>query len=369
MRILHITSTFFPDSNGGIEQVIRQICINSDHFSVENRVFTLSNNPNPEVFIKDGIKIFRAKKNVEIASSGFSINAFKQFKKQLEWADIIHYHFPWPFADLLHLFCQVKKKSIITYHSDIVRQKKLNFFYSPLMTYFLNNVDKIVTTSRNYLETSTVLRKYKDKVVVIPIGVSESSLPEIDDADLTNMRSKVGQDFFLFIGSLRRYKGLSVLLDAINGTKLKCVIAGSGAEEVNLIKQSKKLNLSNVQFLMRVNDKDKVALLKLCRAVVFSSILRSEAFGVSLVEGSMFAKPLISTNLGTGTSFVNLDGDTGIEVPPSNCNALREAMIQLNDNDELSNKMGIAARLRYEELFTGQLMVQKYVELYKSLNN
>jgi glycosyltransferase involved in cell wall biosynthesis len=369
MRVLHITSTFFPDSNGGIEEVIRQICFNSKNFGVESRVFTLSDNPNPEIFIKEGIKVIRANKNFEIASSGFSFNAFLKFKKQVEWADIIHYHFPWPFADLLHLFCQVNKKSIITYHSDVVRQKKLKVLYTPLMSYFLYKVDRIVATSSNYADSSKVLKKYNDKVVIIPIGLNDDIFPYVDDTDLEIMKSKVGQNFFLFIGSLRKYKGLNVLLDAIYSTNLKCVIAGSGAEEINLIEQSKKLKLSNVQFLKQVNDKEKVALLKLCRAVVFSSVLRSEAFGVSLVEGSIFSKPLISTSLGTGTSYVNLHGNTGIEVPPSNSKALRDAMIQLNDNEELSNKMGSAARLRYEELFTGQLMGQKYVELYESLTN
>ena len=90
-----VTSTFFPDSRGGIEEVIRQICLNTKPYGVESRVFTLSKNNLPEVIIQEGLEIFRAHKNFEVASSGFSFQAFLNFKNQVEWADVIHYHFPW----------------------------------------------------------------------------------------------------------------------------------------------------------------------------------------------------------------------------------------------------------------------------------
>tara|TARA_B100000795_G_scaffold233393_1_gene192102 strand:- start:535 stop:1635 length:1101 start_codon:yes stop_codon:yes gene_type:complete len=366
MKVLHVTSIFFPDSRGGIEEVIRQICLNTKPYGVESRVFTLSKNNIPEVIIKEGLEIFRSHKNFEIASSGFSFQAFSNFKHQIEWADVIHYHFPWPFADLLHILCQVKKKSIVTYHSDVIRQKKLKYLYSPLMNYFLKDVSHIIATSNNYLETSQVLKKYRDKTSIISIGLNQESYPDVLDSDLTNMKDRVGSGFFLFLGSLRKYKGLDILLRALHGTNLQCVIAGSGGVEKEITQQAEKLKMKNVFFLKRVTDVEKIALLKLCCSVVFSSTQRSEAFGVALIEGSMFSKPLISTDLGTGTSYVNLNGITGIVVPPSDIFALRNAMMHLDKDKILAKKMGHSARLRYEKLFTGKLMGKKHLELYES---
>ena len=81
----------------------------------------------------------------------------------------------------------------------------------------------------------------------------------------------------------------------------------------------------------------------------------------------MFGKPLISCEIGTGTTYVNADGETGIVVPPANAKALREAMLQLDEDDMLADRLGKAARARYERFFTGSLMGECYAQLYKKL--
>ncbi|MEJ2613012.1 MAG: glycosyltransferase, partial [Candidatus Thiodiazotropha sp.] len=106
---------------------------------------------------------------------------------------------------------------------------------------------------------------------------------------------------------------------------------------------------------------------RLCRAVVFPSHLRSEAFGVTLLEGAIHSKPLISTEIGTGTSYINIDGESGFVVPPADAKSLREAMLRLAQDEALAQRMGRAARQRYETLFTGRVMGERYVGLYKRL--
>jgi len=367
LRILHVTRTYFPDSYGGIEEVVRQISLNTEFDGVESRIFALSKNPNPSILQREEAKVFRSQFSFSIASCDFSVRGLSDFKELAEWADIVHYHFPWPYADLLHFHGRVKKKSIVTYHSDVVRQKRLASLYKPLMRSFLDSVDKIVATSSNYLENSQVLQNHIDKTTIIPIGLSEESYPIASEVDLVSMKEKVGNNFFLFIGSLREYKGLNILLDALQNTDLECVIAGSGSVENQLKAKAQLMNLNNVHFLGQVNDVEKVALLKLCRVVVSSSNLPSEAFGVSLVEGLMFGKPLITTELGTGTSYVNADKETGLIVPHSNPRALREAMLHLASDSILLRKMGEAARMRYEKLFKASLMGDKYLRLYNKL--
>lgn len=368
MRVLHVYRTYFPDTQGGLEEVIRQICSNTAEWGVESRVLTLSGSPEPAILKRSEAEVRRCYRNLEIASCGISFSAISVFKEQAKWADIIHYHFPWPFADVLHLLTRPNKPTVVTYHSDIVRQKLLLRFYRPLMRIFLDSVNVIVPTSQNYFATSEELGRYSEKIEVIPIGLDNGIYPDKLDQDIKLTREKVGEGFFFFIGVLRYYKGLHILLDALQGTTMRCVIAGAGPVEGELKHRAASLGLSNnVTFLGHVSDTEKVALMNLCRAVVFPSHLRSEAFGVTLLEGAMYGKPLISTEIGTGTSYINCDGETGFVVPPSDAKHLREAMLRLADNKKLALQMGQAARARYEKLFTGRLMGERYFRLYKKL--
>lgn len=367
IRVLHVYRTYFPDTQGGVEEVIRQICRNTTDKGVESRVFTLSQDPKPAVIKRDEAVIHRFRRTFEVASCGISLGGFAGFKRLVEWADIIHYHFPWPFADILHFGSRVKKPVLVTYHSDVVRQKMLLYLYRPLMRSFLKSVDVIAPTSENYFYTSDELVRYKDKVKVIPLGLDEDVYPEITEKDVESVRARFGEGFFLFVGVLRYYKGLHILLDAIKGTHLKCVIVGAGPIESELKQYAQKLGLDNVQFPGYVCDADKAALMHLSRAVVFPSHLRSEAFGVTLLEGAMYGKPLISTEIGTGTSYINIHNETGLVVPPSDPANLKNAMLRLANDDDLAQRMGDAARQRYETLFTGRLMGERYAHLYKKL--
>jgi rhamnosyl/mannosyltransferase len=281
--------------------------------------------------------------------------------------DVVHYHFPWPFMDLAHFLARVNKPSVVTYHSDIVRQKALLRLYQPLQHRFLQSVDAIVATSPNYLGSSTVLDRYRDKTRVITFGLDKTSYPEPEQARLDHWRQKVGPKFFLFVGVLRYYKGLHILLDAVAGTDYPVVIVGAGPIEQELKAHAERLGLKNVMFVGKVDELDKVALLKLCYAVAFPSHLRSEAFGISLLEGAMFGKPMISSEIGTGTTYINIDGQTGLVVPPSDHEALREAMRTLWDDPAMAQEMGRRAEARYWQLFTAEQMADGYASLYQEL--
>ena len=125
--------------------------------------------------------------------------------------------------------------------------------------------------------------------------------------------------------------------------------------------------MSNIHFLGYQSDEDKVALLTLSYAVVFPSHLRSEAFGVSLLEGAMYGKPLISSEIGTGTTYINIADETGLVVPPSDPIELRQAMTHLWEHPEKAAKMGRRAEQRYWQYFTAEQMVKSYAHLYAEL--
>ncbi|CAG9175552.1 D-inositol-3-phosphate glycosyltransferase [Cupriavidus laharis] len=296
-----------------------------------------------------------------------SLTAIDDFRRQSEWADVIHYHFPWPFGDILHKLVRPAKPALVTYHSDIVRQRTLLKLYRPLMHHFLGGMDRIVATSPNYLETSDVLLKYKDKVSLIPIGIDAESYPTPSTGLVESWRNKLGEGFFLFVGVIRYYKGLHILLKAAQGTQFKVVIVGAGPIEAELKEQAERLGLTNVHFLGALPDLDKMALLQLCGAVVFPSHLRSEAFGVTLLEGAMLGKPMISSEIGTGSSFVNVDGETGLVVTSGDAAAFQAAMCKLDGSPQLARSMGQKAKERFAKLFTADRMAAAYAKVYREL--
>lgn len=388
MRVLHVYRTYFPDPPGGLQEAIRQIALATGRTGVQARIFTLSPQPNPSTVELPEAKVFRCRSWGAPAScdlGGYS--ALREFRKLLDWSDLVHYYFPWPFSDLLHWLAPVKQPTVMTYVSDIVRQRFLARCYSPLMQRTLNAMDAVVAVAPAYLSTSPVLSGLpaQQRLHSIPLGIVEESYRDaiaassnIDPAQHfgeqfrmlarhPNSRSKSPGAYFLAIGVLRYYKGLHVLIDAAASSGLPVVIAGDGPERAALQRRAQALN-APVAFLGRISDVEKMALLRNCQAFVLPSHLRSEAFGMVLVEAAIMSRPLISCEIGTGTSYINKHEETGLVVPPANAEALATAMRTLDMNADMRHVYGANARARYEKLFAGPRLGQAYAQLYHDLS-
>ncbi|MCW5720481.1 MAG: glycosyltransferase [Devosia sp.] len=360
MRVLHVYKTYLPDDFTGVPRVIHALAEGMLPFGVKSEVLALSASHGGTTQTVDNHVVHMARQDLDIASAGLSLSAFSLFRQRAREADIVNYHFPWPMADLLHLIMRPRTPSVVTYHSDIVRQKNLLKLYAPVQNRFLSTVDAIVATSPNYLRTSAVLKNFPGKTSAIPIGIAD--VPPPTPELLQRWREQVGEGFFLFVGALRYYKGLQFLMAAARKTGLPVVVAGAGETT-----EWAEMGGPSVRFVGPVSEDDKMALLALCRSFVFPSHLRSEAFGVALAEAARAGRAMISCEIGTGTSFVNLGGETGLVVPPENVPALAEAMRSLAASPEQAGQMGRAARHRYETLFRAQDMATAYLELYRRL--
>lgn len=368
MRVLHFYKTYISDTHGGVERFIFELINGVNQHGITSDVLSLSTDRKAPTLEMNGHKSHRAYCNFQIASTGFSVSAFERFAKLAKTADIIHYHYPWPFMDIVHFATRIKKPTLVTYHSDIVRQKYLLKIYRPLMRAFLQQIHHIVATSPNYLESSPVLAEFRDKTSVIPLGLNRNAYPVPTSERLQVWQQKITGRFFLFVGILRYYKGLHVLLKALKSLDYPLVIVGSGPEEQALKHQANTLGLKNLHFVGEISDEDKIALLTLCYAFVFPSHLRSEAFGISLVEAAMYAKPLVSCEISTGTSYINQHHRTGIVVPPEDPAALARALQDLWQHPDKALQMGNAAYRRYQDEFTADKMAAAYNKIYRRLH-
>lgn len=368
MRVLHVYRSYFPDPPGGLQEAIRQICLATQPLGIDNRIFTLSPSPNPRRVKCPEAIVERRRSWLELASCDFGgPEAFAAFGAAAREADLVHYYFPWPFADLLHL-TEHKKPSLLTYISDIVRQKGLSQLYAPLMWRHLRSMDKIVYNAPNYAESSPILShpSLKPRLQQISLGMAPDLLQTAPDpAILERLQLETGKPFALFVGVLRYYKGLHSLIEAAAALPYPIVIAGDGPKAGDLRSQAAVRGLGNVMFTGAISEAEKVALLRACRVFVLPSHLRSEAFGMVLIEAAMHAKPLISCEIGTGTSYINADGETGFVLPPEDAPVLAEALNRLLGDEALANRLGQAAYQRYARLFDGRTMGQAYADLYR----
>ncbi len=349
-KIYHLYKTFYPFTHGGVESYIDSIINNKnkfDHYliSIGDKKF---NNKKKIIF----------KKTLSYASDIISIDLlifiYKNINKK---SDLIHLHSPWPSMEMFLLIFGYKN-IVVTYHSDIIRQKFINFFYRPFNIIFLkNNVQKIIATSKKYAETSKVLNKIeKNKISIIPIGISYILKPS--EIKLDNRKN-----YILFIGSNRSYKGIPLLEIIIRSSNNKFVLIGSDLSKLKKYK--------NTKVYERISEKRKIELLSNASFLLMTSSSRNEAFGIVLVEALRSGLPIISPNLNTGVSWINENKKTGYIYQTNEASDLTKKIEKMNKlpiRDYLKLKSN--SRMRFEKFFTLDIMSKKLDMVYsKSFNH
>ena len=101
--------------------------------------------------------------------------------------------------------------------------------------------------------------------------------------------------------------------------------------------------------------------------MLLPSTTPAEMFGVTMLEAMACGKPLISSSVASGMREVNLHDVTGLQVPPGDHEALRQAMLRLVADESLRQRMGAAGRRRVEERFTVRGMIAAHLDLFEEV--
>lgn len=348
-KIYHLYKTFQPFTYGGVEGYIESIISSKSSFN--HYLLSIGD----DKYNNKQKKIF--KKNLSYSSDVISLKLFKYLLKNINKdKDLIHLHSPWPSMEIFLLICGFKNL-IITYHSDIVRQKYINFFYKPINIFFLNNnVKKIVVTSKKYFETSDLLRKISNKKVkVIPIGISNAPYSP-------NINKDTRDNHIIFIGSNRSYKGIKLLDKVISSSNQKFVCIGSNLSSLRHNK--------NLKIYENIDESLKIKLLSEASFMLMTSISRNEAFGIVLLEALRSGLPIISPNLNSGVSWVNKNKITGYIYKTKSYDDIINKIFKINN---LTSKKYIElksnARKRYESNFTLEIMNKELNIVYNEYFN
>jgi len=284
--------------------------------------------------------------------------------------DLIHVHLPNPLAELSAIMADRDIPVVAQFHSDVVRQRNLLKLYGPFLEAFYRRASCIVVPTPRHIEISRFVSKYREKCRVVPFGVpvSRFDLDETGRKKADELRD--GLSSVLCVGRLVSYKGVEFLIRALEGIKVRLWIIGTGPLDGSLRNLAQEKGLSDrVEFLGHVSDQDLVAYYHACDVFVLPSVTNAEMFGVVQLEAMACRKPVISTNLPTGVSWVNQHGKTGYVVPPGNAEELAKGIRQLVGNPRLREEMGEAGRLRVEQHFTSTKMAESMLQLYHEMLN
>lgn len=226
----------------------------------------------------------------------------------------------------------------------------------------------IVSTSEKLIENTGVLKSREKNCSVINLWLDESRFrKKTQPTNEIQKLVKSNNSFGIFIGALRWYKGLDILLSASKKTKYKIFIVGTGPMKEKLENRIDKEKIKNVKILGFLEDSDLFYLIKNTTFTVLPSISPAEAFGQVLLESMYFKKPCITTSLGTATDHVNLHNETGFVVKPNNAEELTNAMNKLFENKEICEIFGTNGYKRYLSNFSEKSESHKYNKIYFDL--
>ncbi|MFQ5343943.1 MAG: glycosyltransferase [Anaerolineae bacterium] len=368
MRILHIYKDYYPVV-GGIENHVRLLAEAQARSGLDVTVLITNRPARTTITEMGGVRVIRAGRLAHLASTPLSLAFFAQLRRLT--ADVAHLHFPYPPGELGNLLFRPGRRTVITYHSDVIRQQGILRLYRPLLRRVLRQADRIIATSPAYIESSPHLREVASRCTVVPLGIDPTPFMQADDrAETIRRRFEAASRLLLFVGRLRYYKGLEYLLGAMKEIDGTLLVIGGGpmAGHWQQLARNQGL-LERVHFLGEVADDDLPAYYQAADLFVLPASHRSEAFGVVQLEAMAAGTPVVSTALGTGTSFVNQDGVTGFVVPPRNAEALARAVNRLLADSELRRSMGEAGRRRVLEHFTVDRMVDGVIRVYEEIRD
>lgn len=368
-RITHFgkySSLFY----GGIENVVRN-SINSSTFS-EYDLFSITFCKQDKTIYHNCFTEYTHKPLFTFFSQPFSLSYINRCISIGNKSDIIHFHFPNIISIISLLYIKKSVKVLLHWHSDIVNQKFLSLLLFPLQYFLIKRANLIVCTSQNYFNHSNILRQFSNKVFILPIGIPDPSIHQIHKQTTNNdlpfdSKSKI----ILSVGRLVHYKGFTHLIRAFKESNIDSilVIVGNGPLYKKLIYLIKNENLQNSVFILtNVNEFTLNYLFRRASFFCLSSLNKSEAFGIVLLEALAFGLPLITYNLKkSGVSWVNMNNYCGFQVEVNNINSFALAIREVTLNKQLRDLFSRNARSRYLSEFTLPVYNNKLNQLYKEL--
>lgn len=386
MRVTMVNK-YYPPHLGGIEYHLRDLATAlAERPDCSVRVIVANEDHVTVTETADGVEIVRLGRAFAYASTPVVFGMKRALAAEAactDRPDVMHLHFPYPWGEVSWLRAQgggshardsrhTRIPTVLTYHSDIVRQKTMLAVYEPLLKRVLDRVDLVIASSPNMVEHSPHLARISAKCRVVPFGIHTERYGATPEraARAAALRETVApsrgeRPVVLFVGRLIYYKGADVLMRAMSRVDADLVMVGRGPLKAELESVASASGISErVCLLDPVDEEDLAAWYHAADVFCLPSVARSEAFGLVQLEAHASGTPVVSTALTTGVPFVNQHEVTGLVVPPGDERALADALNALVSDQALRERLGRRARERAITEFSTPRMVERTLAVY-----
>lgn len=357
LRILHI-GKFYPPAYGGIEAFVSGLVLTQREQGLDSFVL-VHGSPQEE----DPTWLRRVPVQANIAYAPIALGfgaalsrAIDEFRPQ-----VLHLHAPNPAIAWALLSGKARKIPwVVHWHSDVVPEDTRTVglayaLYRPFEQAMLKRAQQVIVTSPAYLTASEPLRQWREKCIVIPLGVPDGCIGAVPSPEVW----KPNRLRLLSLGRLARYKGHETLIRAVCQVPgLQLVIAGGGESRQALLDIIEDVTpagvASNIQLIGRVSEEYKNQLFSSCDAVCLASTDRTEAFGVILLEAMAHSKPCVVSDLpGSGVPWVVAAGQAGPKpIPLGNVEAWRKELTHLATQPLQLKKWGAQGKASLSTVFS-----------------
>lgn len=383
VKILHL-GKYYPPAPGGIESHVQTLaraqaelghevnvlCVN--HADQNGKDITHSRWRKTSTFTHtDGkVKVDRVGRWFGISRLEICPALLGRVRKATRKADVVHLHTPNPLMLAAWWIAGNRKTPlVVTHHSDVIKQKFLQRAVAPFEKWVYCAACLILSDSPNYIEGSSVLKGFREKVEVLPLGIDLAPFlnPGPKEKESTNRLKEIhGFPLWLMVGRMTYYKGYHIALEALARVDGNLIIVGSGPLESQLKSMANRLGvLERIIWMESVTEDTLVSLYHAATALWFPSIARSEGFGLVQVEAMASGCPVINTQIpDSGVSWVSQNEITGFSVPVSCPQSFASAAELLAQDSTMRGLFSRNAKSRAIQEFDSKKMAIKCIEKY-----
>lgn len=369
MRVAHFAKYAFVRT-GGMERHVGILTRALADRGIDVTVFAYDPTGIAEAGIVDGVRVEPVPAPIHLSSQSLApalVTRSRRLARDRPF-DIVHQHWPDPFAHVAASMVPGRPAHIVSWHSDILRQKVLRLLYRALAPRVLVRPDALIGATQAHLDSPQVACfAPPDRRHIIPYSIDVRPLaptPQVLKSAQALRAKHSGRPLIFALGRHVYYKGFDVLIRAMTQVPAMLILGGDGPLTPKL-RQLAVESGAPVEFTGTIAEGDLPAYYHSCDAFCLPSIAQTEAYGLVQAEAMACGKPIVNTALANGVNELAPHNLCALTVLPADERALAAALQRLISEPALAARLGTAGRDRIHSVFTVESMTDRTISLYE----